>query len=127
MVKVDLVKFWRESAQRDRKIAEDLFDLKHYHMALFIWQLVLEKLLKSRITKTGGQVVPTHNLLRLVKETDIKLSEDQKKQLAEITTFNIEARYDDYKLHFYRKATVEFTRRWVKVCVDLYKFIDTYD
>lgn len=127
MVKVDLVKFWLESAERDRKIAEDLFNLKHHHMALFIWQLVLEKLLKSRITKAGGQVVPTHNLLRLIKETGIKLNADQKKQLAEITTFNIEARYDDYKLHFYKKATEEFTRRWTGICVELYKFIVTYD
>lgn len=30
-----------------------------------------------------------------------------------ITTFNINARYDDYKLAFYKQCTLEFTEIWI--------------
>lgn len=127
MGKIDPVKFWQESARSDRQIAEDLFRLDHYHMSLFMWQLTLEKLLKGQIAKVGAEIIPTHNLLRLAKEAGLDFSEKQKESLAEITTFNIEARYDDYKRRFYKKATKEFTSRWVKICEDFYQLIDSYD
>ena len=44
-------------------------------------------------------------------------------QLREITSYNIEARYDDYKLSFYKKATKEYTSKWVIICEDIFKII----
>jgi len=31
-----------------------------------------------------------------------------------ISTFNINARYDDYKLAFYKKCDLEYTKKWIK-------------
>ncbi len=39
----------------------------------------------------------------------------------EITTFNISARYDDYKFKFYKKATREFTDKWLKIGKELHE------
>ncbi len=50
-----------------------------------------------------------HNLLRLAEKNELKLTEKLKLQLARITTFNINARYDDYKREFQKKCTTEFT------------------
>lgn len=41
-------------------------------------------------------------------------------QLNEITTFNIEARYDDYKLSFYKKANKEYAEEWSEICEKIY-------
>ena len=44
----------------------------------------------------------------------LELSYEQKVFLDEVTTFNIRARYPDYKRGFYKKATKEFTERFIK-------------
>jgi len=38
---------------------------------------------------------------------------EQKDFLVTVTTFNIRARYDDYKLAFYKTCTKEFTEKWI--------------
>ena len=34
--------------------------------------------------------------------------------LFKITTFNINARYDDYKKEFYAMCTADFTKEWIE-------------
>ena len=55
-----------------------------------------------------------HNLTRLVQMIDIEVSEEKLNILDTITTFNIRARYDDYKQLFYKKCTPEYTATWIK-------------
>jgi len=43
----------------------------------------------------------------------MSLTDDIKKQLVTITAFNINARYDDYKMSFKKKCTTEFTEEWI--------------
>jgi len=40
-----------------------------------------------------------------------------------ITTFNINARYEDYKLEFYRRCTKEFTETWINNIKELRQWI----
>jgi hypothetical protein len=47
-----------------------------------------------------------HNLLRLAEKAELSLTDDIKKQLVTITAFNINARYDDYKMSFKKKCTL---------------------
>lgn len=44
----------------------------------------------------------------------MELTDDKKEQLVTITAFNINARYDDYKLSFKNQCTTEFTERWIE-------------
>jgi HEPN domain-containing protein len=55
----------------------------------------------------------THNLYRLAELCDLKLNEEQVEWLYRITTFNLNARYDDYKREFYALCTPEFTEEWI--------------
>lgn len=111
-----------KKAEKDIQTAKDLFRLKHYDWSLFIWHLALEKILKVKLIIQDIKIDYTHNLARIARKTHIILSNIQLKQLNEITTFNIEARYDDYKLSFYNKATEEYTQKWSKICESLYLF-----
>ncbi len=54
-----------------------------------------------------------HDLVRLAERAGLDLSENQKDILDTISTFNIRARYDDYKREFHRKCTFDFTRKWI--------------
>ena len=55
-----------------------------------------------------------HNLLRLAEKCDLELTDDQRLFLVIVTAFNINARYDDYKMSFQQKCTPEFTTIWIE-------------
>lgn len=64
-----------------------------------------------------------HNLLRLAEKANLQLSEAQKDILVTVTTFNIQARYDDYKLAFYKTCTKEYAAKWITEIIGLRKWI----
>lgn len=117
----DLVKFWQESAEDDLQVAEDNFKMGHYHWSLFFCQLVLEKILKSLIIKKTNEPPPfIHNLVTLAETAGIKLTENQKEDFQEFSTFNVVARYDSVKLSFYKKANKAYASKWVEKCKEYY-------
>jgi HEPN domain-containing protein len=88
----------------------DFFKIKRYNWALFLGHLVIEKLLKAYYVKINSNHPPLiHDLLKLAIKSNLTLTDDQKFVLDNITTFNINARYDDYKLAFYKRCTLEYT------------------
>ncbi|MBN1159463.1 MAG: HEPN domain-containing protein [Bacteroidales bacterium] len=66
-----------------------------------------------------------HNFLRLAEKANFKLSDDHKKQLITITAFNINTRYDDYKMSFKKHCTPEFTYEWIDTLKELRQWIKT--
>lgn len=124
MTEKDLAEFWRKSAENDLRVAEDNLKLGHYHWALFFFQLVLEKILKSLVVKRKSRnPLPTHDLIKLASEAGVDLTEEQKQDFKEITSYNIEARYDDIKLSFYKKATREYVEKWAQKCKEYYLWL----
>lgn len=119
----EIEQFWQERSREDAKVARDLFQLKHYDWSLFLWHLALEKALKSRMAKLEKEIPLTHDLLRLAKEASLEVDKIKSDQLNEITTFNLAARYDDYKLSFHKKATENFTKNWASNCESLILWI----
>jgi len=113
MTKDDYIKYWINTSDNDFKTMINLFESKDYHWSLFIGHLVLEKLLKAiYLEKTEGIKQPprTHDLLLIAEKANLKTNERQKDLLDMITTFNISARYPDYKNSFYNKCTYEYTK-----------------
>lgn len=123
--KESLIKSWQESALEDFLVAQELFASKHYNHTLFYCQLAFEKVLKAIFIKTNDNYpIPTHNLVLLAKKSKISLTIEDENVLREITSFNIEARYDILKNKLYHKATEDFTRSYLEITrkyLDLYK------
>ena len=111
----ELVKnHWIESSLEDQKAMNGLYDLKLYYWSLFIGHISVEKYLKAIYVNKHSINAPfTHNLLRIAELSGLELDNDLADKLDYITTFNIEARYDDYKKEFYSKCTKEFTDKWI--------------
>lgn len=115
MTKDEIIQYWIDSSEVDFKAMESLFANGHYVWALFTGHLVLEKLLKACYVKMIDIRMPQiHDLLKIAEMATLELSYEQKVFLDEVTTFNIRARYPDYKRGFYKKATKEFTERYIK-------------
>ncbi|MBU1055676.1 MAG: HEPN domain-containing protein [Proteobacteria bacterium] len=109
-----IIKYWSAASKQDFETAEILFENMRYHHALFFCHLSIEKILKAIIVKKTQEAPPLlHDLVRLAEKAVIELSDKKKNELAEISIFNIEARYDDYKFSFYKKANKRFTAKYV--------------
>ena len=103
-----------------------MFDSKRFSWSLFIGHLMMEKLLKAYYVKVKSDYPPfIHNLLRLAEKSNLKLTDDKKEQLVTITAFNINARYDDYKMSFKKQCTPEFTSEWIDKLKELRPWIKT--
>jgi len=109
-----IIKYWLESSDDDFDTMMAMFNTKRYCWSMFIGHLMIEKLLKALFVKINNEYPPyIHNLLRLAEKCDLKLNEEQRFFLATVTAFNINARYDDYKMSFQKTCTPEFSSNWI--------------
>lgn len=115
--KIDIQKtinHWITRSDQDNETMIHLYNSKDHHWALFMGHLVIERLLKAFVVKRTGDHAPfSHDLRRLAKLSEIEFNDEYKRWLDTITTFNLNARYDDYKQDFYKKCTSEYTKKWI--------------
>jgi HEPN domain-containing protein len=110
-----VVKHWLDTADSDFNVMLTLFHSKTYSWALFLGHISMEKLLKAYYVKKKKEHAPfTHNLYRLAELSELELTEEYTDWLYNITTFNINARYDDYKKEFYTICTADYTKEWIE-------------
>lgn len=107
---------WLNGADDAWELMLGIAKSKDGHFALFFLHLSLEKTLKGLYLSKFNKPAPyTHDLLQLTNEVKFETTETENKQLSEISTFNIAARYDDYKYRLREKATPEFVNEWIKI------------
>lgn len=124
MNKIELIKYWIESSDKDLITMNNLFRSGDYHWALFMGHLVIEKILKALFVKLRGVDVPRiHDLSRIYELCGLELNEELEDALDLITTFNINARYPDYKNSFYNKCTKNFTDESLKKILEIRSWI----
>jgi HEPN domain-containing protein len=106
---------WIKSSDDNYDEMLDFYEINRNNWSLFIGHLCLEKLLKAYYIKVNHQHSQNlHNLIRIAELSHLELTKEQRNDFAVITTFNISARYDDFKQNFYKKCTPEFTSKWVE-------------
>lgn len=124
-VEVDkIVRHWIETSDEDFKTMMTLYDSNSFSWSLFLGHISTEKLLKALYVKKFSRHAPfTHNLYRLTELIGLDLTDEYADWLDEITSFNLNARYDDYKKEFYKLCTPEYTRRWMDNINNIRKWI----
>ena len=109
-----IVNHWVSRSESDFDTMNNLVSLHDFPWALFLGHLVIERLLKAAVVKRTLAHAPlTHDLRRLYKLSGLSFDDEYVKWLDTITTFNLNARYDDYKQDFYRKCTPDFSTNWI--------------
>jgi len=110
-----IIEYWIASSDKDYEVMLGLIQLKHNHWALYLGQLVIEKLLKAYYVKVYQQHPPfIHDLEKLAAKSKLSYTENQKHALITISGFNTNARYDNVKFLFYKMCTGEYTEYWVE-------------
>lgn len=93
------ISHWLERSEYDLETAKAMLDAKRYLYVAYMCQQSIEKLLKAIIAQLGKENMPIHNLNRLAELAELRsdLTGEQMDLLAELTAYNVEARYGDYK------------------------------
>ena len=128
MNNIDLMNYWIESSDEDYKVMNVLYKNKKNSYCLFFGHLIIEKLLKAlyaKNNKSAPHAPKTHDLLYLAEKMNLEVTEEQAKVLVEITKFNLNTRYDDYKREFYNQCTDEFTEEQIKKIEEVKAWIET--
>jgi len=110
-----IVKHWIDTSEEDYQTMLSLYASKSYGWSLFLGHISVEKLLKAVYVNKCRKHAPfLHNLYRLAELSDIEITDEQSDWLDKVTSFNLNARYDDYKREFYSLCTPEFTSEWIE-------------
>ncbi|MBI9038018.1 MAG: HEPN domain-containing protein [Bacteroidales bacterium] len=123
--KQDHITYWIEQADDDWEAVETLYAGKKYLQSLFFTHLVIEKICKSLWIKyNDGNIPPrTHNLIYILSETEIELSETESEFLLNLNRFQLEGRYPDYMTKMYKICNKDFTKTMIdkaknlKICL----------
>ena len=126
MNSIDLTKYWFESADSDYETMKVLYNNKKNTWCLFIGHLVIEKILKGLYAKNNpnNPIAPKiHNLILLSQKANLEVPKEIREKIQTINTFNISARYDDYKKSFDAKCTDDYTKEQVKNIEEVQKWL----
>lgn len=118
-----VINHWIDTSNDDYKTMLILYNSKSFAWALFLGHISTEKLLKALYVKRFRRHAPfTHNLYRLAELIGLEITNEYADWLDEITSFNLNARYDDYKREFYSLCTPDHTKN----CIEKIKIIRTW-
>ena len=113
MTKQQYIDYWINTAEDDWGSVEWLFKGKKYLQCLFWAHLTLEKLAKALWVKNHTQNTPPkiHNLIWLLKQSNIDLGEENMNFLDDYNTFQLSSRYPDYINNIYKVCTKQFAEK----------------
>ena len=109
-----IVQHWIETSDDDFNTMLALYNSKSYGWSLFLGYISIEKLLKALYVRRLREHAPfTHTLFRLGEMIGLTMTDEVSDWLDEITSFNLNARYDDYKKEYYKLCTPQYTKDWI--------------
>ncbi len=123
----DLMNYWIESTNEDYDTMMYMKVGRKNTWSLFMGQMVIEKLLKALYARNNVSepyAPKSHDLLYLAQKINLTVTETQQRYLNEITRFNLNSRYDDYKREFYNKCTDEYTEEQINKIEEVKQWLE---
>ncbi len=125
MDKNEYINYWRQLANEDFETAEYNFLGKRHVPGLFFLHLAIEKMLKANWVYDNLSNTPpfTHDLQKIASETELNFAAEQYDYLSVINTWNIEARYPDYKKTLFKIADESYLKHHLEKCKFILKWL----
>lgn len=115
--------YWFKSADEDYDTMLYMKEGKKNTWCLFMGHLVIEKLLVCKEYPNDPIAPKIHNLILLSQKANLEVPTEIREKIQTINTFNISARYDDYKRTFDEKYTDDYTSEQVKNVEEVRKWL----
>jgi len=123
MTRKQHVDYWLHGASESMKDMRGAIKSKRRTNAMFCGHLAVEKMLKGLCAVRNIDIQREHKLIKLATISGLisTLTDAQEDELINITSFNIEARYDDFKMRFHATCTPQYVDEWSKKITAWYK------
>lgn len=122
----EIIKQWLKFAEQDLRDAEILFEQKSYQNSSWHCHQAIEKILKSIILNKERKSRKIHDLIELLKETEIKLPEDLLSFLEELNLHYLPPRYPDSYEQMKRIYQPKNIQRVLKLTKVLFLWLKNY-
>ena len=126
MTREEKVQYWLDIANYDLETAEDLYKSQRWLYVAFMCHQVIEKTLKAYWSAKREDIPPyIHNHKRLAEGCGLygELSDERKDFINAISTYNIQARYPEYKEQLARVLTASTCRYLIDTTKELQSWI----
>ena len=127
MTREEKVQYWIDIADYDFETAEAMYNTGRWLYVAFMCHQVIEKTLKAYWTAKRDDDPPyIHNHKRLAEGCGLYelMTDEQKDFIATISTFNIQARYPEYKDQLARALTKSVCRHVIDTTKELKQWIE---
>lgn len=127
MTREEKVQYWIDIADYDLETAEAMYNTGRWLYVAFMCHQVIEKTLKAYWTAKRDDNPPyIHNHKRLAEGCGLYelMTDEQKDFIATISTFNIQARYPEYKDQLARALTKSVCRHVIDTTKELKQWIE---
>lgn len=123
--KEEHIGYWLEQANDDWEAVYSLLEGKKNLQALFFAHLVIEKLCKAVWIKSNDKNIPpkTHNLLFILSQTPVKLTDEQSEFFLILNRFQLEGRYPEYITKIRALCDENFTKEIITKTNELRKWL----
>jgi len=124
----EILKKWILHAQADLDVAKRIFNSPRptswtYLLTLWHCHQAIEKMLKMVMIKRGKELLKIHDLPKLVKLSELKLSEKEKQFLEELNVFYLRSRYPDLLYKPLPKADKNLTKNYLEKTKKLFLWL----
>ncbi len=111
----DKVRRWKERSEYDLETAEVMHAAGRYIYSVFMCQQAIEKCFKALLAYNNDEVLPIHNLRRLVELSGVvrELDEDKLMKLDFLSRYYINARYKEDIADLSKGITEEVSKSFI--------------
>jgi HEPN domain-containing protein len=117
---------WVEFARQDLKDAEILFRQKSLRGCSWHCHQTIEKILKAIIIEKGKRPRKIHDLIELLKDTEIELPEELMKFVEELDLYYLPPRYPDIYEQMKKYYSLKNIQRVFKLTKILFLWLKNY-
>jgi HEPN domain-containing protein len=118
------IEFWVDHSIYDFKTARSMQRSGRYVYAVFMCQQAIEKYIKAIYLKTHGKEAPkSHNLLYLLEQIGLDISEEDRNFLAQLSSYYISGRYPTYKIKISKLLNRKMAKNYLKKSGEFLKWI----
>lgn len=114
---------WLEYVEEDLKAAEILFKNKRYLGCIYHCHQAIEKILKAILVEKEKTVPKTHDLLDLLKQSEIKYTKEILEFLQELNPYYTPIRYPDTPEAVSLKIKKQRAMRFLKLTKEISKWL----
>jgi HEPN domain-containing protein len=123
--KAEHIEYWISQSMDDVEAAELLYGGKKYLQASFFTHLSLEKICKACWVHSNPENLPprSHNLMFILSQTRIELTQEQKEFSLQINQYQIEGRYPEQWSLLYKSVNASMARNIMDEAKQLQKWL----